>query len=88
MTGRRSNKIARIQCAASAVTVNRIAQSRGLIAQPSEQPNEHFLVDSGRNLASEVEPDLLQATLVAMSEAERIGLIPPYTLVSRKRSWD
>ena len=81
---RRANRVGRIRCMADHATVNRIAQSRGLTAEPCGQRGEYFLVDSGRNLASEVEPDLLQATLAAMRDAARGGVIPPCSVLFPK----
>jgi hypothetical protein len=84
MAARRAKRIGRIQCAASATTINKIAQLGGLTAEPSERPGEYFLVDSGRNLASEVEPGLLAAVTGHLDNAVEEGIIPRWSLVEPK----
>jgi hypothetical protein len=84
MAARRAKRIGRIQCAANAATVNKIAQSGGLTAEPSERLGEYFLVDSGRNLASEVAPALLAAVAGHLDNAVEKGIIPHWSLVEPK----
>jgi len=81
MAARRAKRIGRIQCAANAATVNKIAQSGGLTAEPSERLGEYFLVDSGRNLASEVAPALLAAVASHLDNAVEKGIIPHWSLM-------
>jgi len=84
MAARRTKRIGRIQCAANAATVNEIAKSGGLTAEPSEQRDEYFLVDSGRNLASELEQALLAAVAGQLDSAVKKGVIPHWSLVEKK----
>jgi hypothetical protein len=84
MAARRMKRIGRIQCAANAAIVNKIAQSSGLTAEPSEQSGEYFLIDSGRNLASEVEPGLLAAVAGQFDNAVENGVILRWSLIEPK----
>jgi hypothetical protein len=81
MAVRRTKRIGRIHCAANAAIVNKIAQSGGLTAEPSEQSDEYFLVNSGRNLASEVEPGLLAAVASQLDNAVENGVILRWSLI-------
>jgi len=62
-------------------TLSHIVQGGGLTAREADKPDHFFLVNSGRNLASEVGDHLLQAASRELDDAVKRGVIPDWSLV-------
>lgn len=78
---RRERKVGLIQCGGEAETLNAIAEASGLSVRPAEAPNSYYVVDSGRNLASEVEPALFAAVSRELDRAWHRGEIPHWSIL-------
>jgi hypothetical protein len=78
---RREKAVGLIQCRTDAETINAIAESRGLTAEPADVPNQFYLLYSGRNMASELEPELFDAVTGALDAAVRQGVIPAWSML-------
>jgi hypothetical protein len=78
---RREKRVALIECGADEFTVNAIAQDAGLTAETAGTADRFYLVNSGRNLASELEPALFAAVAKLLDHAVRQGAIPRWSLV-------
>jgi len=84
MPRRRERKVGLIQCAADAATLNTIASAGGLTVKPANSANEFYLIDSGRNIASELEQALFAAVAGHLDNAVEQGIIPHWSLVDPK----
>jgi hypothetical protein len=78
---RRERSVALIQCNADENLIAEIAMSCGLLARSASSPGHFYLINSGRNLASEMGPPLLAATVRALDEAAERGEIPTWTVI-------
>ena len=83
---RREKTVGLIRCRTDAHTINAIVETGGLKAEPAGSPDQFYLLNSGRNLASEVEPDLFDAVAGALDAAVRQGRIPPWSMLEPPRS--
>lgn len=78
---RRKRPVALIKCTAARETVNAIAETSGLTAEPAGKPDHFYLLNTGRNKASELEPDLLEVVASKLDGAVRQGIIPRWARV-------
>ena len=78
---RRKRMVGIIRCTTDAMTLNAIAEIGGLIVEPATTPSQFYVMNSGRNLASEVEPALFAAMSEELDQAVRRGTIPPWSIV-------
>jgi hypothetical protein len=53
-----------------------------LTAEPAGEPNLFYLRNSGREIESEIEADLLAVAGASLDQAVRKGVIPPWTMVN------
>ena len=83
MAARRTKRLGLIHCPAEPAFVHAVAQSRGLTAEAAESPDQFYLLSSGRNLASEVEPALFAEAVAAFDQAVHNGAIPRWSLMSQ-----
>ena len=80
---RRERKLGLIRCDANAATLNAIAATGGLIVKPASTAGEFYLISSGRNLASELDPALFAATAGRLDNAVENGTISRWSLVKK-----
>jgi len=78
---RRKRAVGVIRCGADAKTLNAIAETGGLTVESAEAPNHFYVINSGRNFASEVAPALFAEMTGALDNAVREGEIPPWSIV-------
>ena len=83
---RREKTVGLIRCRTDAETINAIAETGGLKAEPAGLPDQFYLLNSGRNLASEIEPALFAAVAGALDAAVRRGVIPPWSMLESPRT--
>jgi hypothetical protein len=72
-----------VRCRTDAATMNEIAASGGLSAEPAGEPNLFYLRNSGREIEAEIASDLFAAVSARLDQAVRGGVIPPWSLVRR-----
>jgi len=78
---RRKRAVGLIKCPTDVSTINAIVEAGGLTAEPADQPGHFYLLNSGRNLASEVEPELYAAAAHRLDSAVRNGIIPAWSSI-------
>ena len=81
MTNRRKSRIATIKCAAELVTLNRIAECSGLVVERTEAPDQFHILNSGRNVASELKTGLWRDMTVRLDHAVTSGAIPGWRTI-------
>jgi hypothetical protein len=72
-----------IRCRTDAKTLSAIVEASGLTAEPANAPDQFKLLNSGRNLASEVGPDLFRAAAKHLDRAAHLGAIPAWSALDR-----
>ncbi len=78
---RRERIVGYVRVPTDASTLNCIVRAGGLTARDSDKPDHFFLVNSGRNLASEVGGYLLEAASHELDKAVDRGTIKAWSLV-------
>jgi hypothetical protein len=78
---RQKRTVALIECDTDVRANHEIASSRGLAAEPAAQPRQFYLLDHGRNMATELEEPLLAAVIAALDDAAERGDIPQWTII-------
>lgn len=78
---RRGQIVAYVRVPTDVSTLSRIVQGGGFIAREADKPDHFFLVNSGRNLASEVGEPLVHAASRELDDAVKRGAIPDWSLV-------
>ena len=78
---RRKQTVATIRCPTDVHKLNRIAEASGLTAEHAENADQFRLVNSGRNLAAELQPALWQQASARLDEAVKNGAIPNWSAI-------
>ena len=82
---RKARTVRLVKCRTDAETMNKLVEAGGLTAEPAGEPNLFYLCNSGREIESEIEPELLAAAGASLDQAVRKGVIPPWSLVNASR---
>jgi hypothetical protein len=82
---RKARTVRLVKCRTDAKTMNSLVAAGGLTAEPADEPNLFYLRNSGREIESEIEADLLAVVGDKLDQAVRKGVIPPWTLVNTPR---
>ena len=83
---RRERRVGVIRCASDVATLDTIASSGGLSVKPANAPGEFYVINSGRNLASELEEALLTAVACHLDNAVEKGIIPRWSLIAPRNN--